>query len=64
MVKTAAILDFYVSCQHFLKFRRAPKLMFINGSYGSVMQNLVFLSAKYSFFAKLPDYEILKGFRG
>ena len=30
--------------------------MLIIGSYGSVMQNLVLLSAKYRFFAKLPDY--------
>ena len=32
--------------------------MLINGSYGSVMQNLVHLSAKYRFFAKLPDYHV------
>ena len=30
--------------------------MLINGSYGSVMQGFVLLSAKYRFFAKLPDY--------
>ena len=30
--------------------------MLINGSHGSVMQNVVLLSTKYRFFAKLPDY--------
>ena len=47
----------YVLRQHFSKFRRAPRRMLINGSYGSVLQHLVLLSAKYCFFfAKLPDY--------
>ena len=35
--------------------------MLINGSYRSVMQNVVLLSAKcrFIFFAKLPDYNAL-----
>ena len=32
--------------------------MLINGSYGSVMENLVLLIVKYFFFAKLPDYKL------